>query len=78
MKPVGQLPMHMLGRPLALGQYVESSAKNVIHQMWVSGGIVNNSVVIGIIAGILRDTDSNLLTGNGGTISVGKKLFVAC
>ena len=34
---------------------------------------MNNSVVIGIIKGIMRDTDSNLLAENGGPITVGKE-----
>lgn len=34
---------------------------------------MNNSVVIGINTGILRDTDSNLLAENGGPIDVGKE-----
>ena len=34
---------------------------------------MSNSVVIGIIKGIMRDTDSNLLAENGGPITVGKE-----
>ena len=73
MKPVNQLPVHSLGCPLALGQDVEISAKKIIHQIRESGGVVNNSVVIGIIKRILRDTDSYLLTENGDPINVGRQ-----
>ena len=72
-KPVEKLPVQALGRPLALGQAVERHAMKVIHQVRESGGVVNNSVVIGIIKGIMRDTDSNLLAENGGPITVGKE-----
>lgn len=34
---------------------------------------MNNPVVIGIITGIMCDTDSNLLAENGGPITVGKE-----
>ena len=53
---------------------VHKSAKKVVHQIRESGGAVNISVVIGIITGILRDTDSNLLAENDGPISVGKEI----
>ena len=69
-KPVEKLPVQALGRPRALGQDVERHAMKVIHQIRESGGVVNNSVVIGVITGILRDTDSNLLAENGGPITV--------
>ena len=70
-KPVEKLPAQAWGRPLE--QDVERHAMKVIHQVRESGGVVNNSVVIGIIKGIMRDTDSNLLAENGGPITVGKE-----
>ena len=45
----------------------------VIHQVRESGDVVNNSVVVGIITGIMGDTDSNLLAENDGPITVGKE-----
>jgi hypothetical protein len=70
--PIDQLPVKPIGRPLLLGKDVEENAKKIIHCIRESGGIINNSVVIGIITGILRDTDSNLLSENGGPIKVDK------
>ena len=60
-----------MGRPLTLGQNVERNAMMVIHQVRESGYVVNNSVVVGIITGIMGDTDSNLLVD--GPIPVGKE-----
>ena len=62
-----------MGRPLRLGQNVERHAMMVIHQVRESGDVVNNSVVVGIITGIMGDTDSNLLAENDGPITVGKE-----
>ena len=58
---------------LALGQDVERHAMKVVHEVRESGGVVNYSVVIGIITGIMHNTDSNLLAENGGPITVGKE-----
>ena len=71
-KPVKELPAQSVGRPLLLGQDVEEKTRRVIHQIREAGGVINNSVVIGIITGILRDTDSSLLLENGGPIHVDK------
>ena len=73
-KPVQLLPVKHVGRPLLLGQDVEDNAKKIIHQIRLSGGVINNSVVIGIITGILRGTDSSLLLENGGPIHVDKEV----
>ena len=58
--------------PLMLGQDIEESAKKVILCIRESGGVINNSIVIGIITGILHDIDSNLLAENSGLIHVDK------
>ena len=73
-EPVQELPLKQTGRPLLLGRDVEESARNIIHQIRQAGGIVNNSVVIGVITGILRGTDSSLLSENGGPINVNKEV----
>ena len=73
-RPVQQLPLKQTGRPLLLGRDVEESAKKVIQQIRQSRGIINNSVVIGIITGILRGTESSLLLENGGPIHVDKEV----
>ena len=59
---------------MLLGRDVEESAKKVIQQIRQSGGIINNSVVIGIITGMLRGTESSLLLENGGPIHVDKEV----
>ena len=65
--------MQALGHPLALGQNVEIRAMKDSHPVRESGDVVNNSVVVGIITGIMGDTDSNLLAENDGPITVGKE-----
>lgn len=51
---------------------MSKKAQKVILCIRESGGVINNSIVIGIITGILRDKDSNLLAENGGPIHVDK------
>ena len=67
-----RVPKKNVGRPLMLGQDVEESVKKIILCIRESGGVINNSIVIGIITGVLRDIDSNLLSENGGPIRVDK------
>ena len=70
-KPVKELPAQSVGRPLLQGQDVEYKTRRVIHQIREAGGVIYNSVVIGIITGILLK--------NGGPIHVDKpvaRLFV--
>jgi hypothetical protein len=55
-----------------LGRDIEDNARKIIQQIRESGGVINNAVVIGIITGILRDVNSNLLLENGGPINVDK------
>lgn len=63
-----------IGRPLLLGNDVEDKAKQIIRSIRDAGGVINNSIVIGIIKGIVKDTDSNLLAENGGSIEIGKPI----
>ena len=49
---------------LLLGQDVEESDKKIVPCIREAGGVINNSIVIGILSGILCDTDSNLLAEN--------------
>lgn len=53
-----------------LGQDVKESAKKIILCIREAGGVINNSIVIGILNGILHDTDSNLLAENSGPIQI--------
>ena len=73
-EPAGQLPVTHTGRPLLLGQDVEENAKRIIRCIREAGGVINNSIVIGIITGILRDTDSNLLAENGGPVQIDRSV----
>jgi ribosomal protein S21 len=67
----GPLKQHT-GRPLLLGADVEEKSKAIIKSIRESGGTINNSVVIGIIKGVIKDSNSNLLSDNGGPIFVDK------
>ena len=49
---------------LLRGQDVEESDKKIVRCIREAGGVINNSIVIGILSRILRDTDSNLLAEN--------------
>ena len=69
-EPIKQAP----GHPLLLGQEVKEKAKAVILNIRDSGGVINNSVVIGIIKGIIRDSYSNLLVENGGPLQIDKPI----
>ena len=61
-----------MGWPLLLGKDVEESGRKVILCIRESGGVINNSIVSGIITGIVRNMDSNLLAENCGTIHFDK------
>jgi hypothetical protein len=63
-----------LSRPLLLGQGVEDKTNGIICSIRDAGGIINNSIVIGILKEIIEDTDSNLLAENGGSLIIEKPI----
>ena len=63
-----------MGCPLLLGKDVEESAKKVILSTRESGCAINNSIVIRILTGIVRNVGSNLLAEHGGPIHVDKSV----
>ena len=63
-----------VGRPLLLEQDVEDKVKAIVCGIRDAGGVINNSTVIGIIKGVIKDSDSNLLLENGGSIEVDKPM----
>ena len=52
-----RVPKKDVGCPLMLGQDVEESVKKIILCIRESGGVINNSIVIGIITRVLCDID---------------------
>ena len=53
---------------------VEDRSELVLQSIRSSGGIVNTSIAIGVITGVIHDLDNNLLLENGFHINVNKKV----
>ena len=73
-EPISELPSKTTGCPLLLGSSIEESSKAIVRTIRDNGGIVNSSVTIGIIKGVIHDVDSNLLLENGGQVDVNKEV----
>ena len=67
---VKNLPVKKRGRPLLLGEELDTAVKNYIKAVRDAGGVINTSITIA--TGIVRKTDRSLLLENGGPIRRGK------
>ena len=72
-KPVvTELVQKKRGRPLLLGNELDEYVKTYLHFVREKGGVVNTAITIACAEGIIINHDSNLLTCNGGPISLTK------
>ena len=69
-KPVTRLPMKKRGRPLLLGEKLDGDVKLFIQGLRDAGGIVTTSITMAAATGIIRRSNRNLLSENGGPISI--------
>ena len=69
---VHELPEKRRGRPLLLGAELDRQVQAYINSLRKSGAVVNTAIVMACAEGIVRSKDSNLLSSNGGHISLTK------
>ena len=67
------LPVNKHGRPLLLGQNLDSQVKLYIQTLREGGGMVTTSVAMAAFTAIVRKADRNLLAENGGGITITNK-----
>ena len=67
------LPHATQGRPLLLGELVDSKVAGYIHALRLAGGIVNRSIVQAAAKGILSHLNPSSLQEHGGHINIGVK-----
>ena len=67
---VKALPVKKLGRPLLLGEKLDSQVKAYIQALREEGGVVTTSITMAAAMAIVRKADRNLLGENGGPITI--------
>ena len=67
-----EMPENKQGRPLLLGEDLESQVKQFILELREHGSPVSTEVVVAAAKGIVEAKDSTLLIENGGTIDITK------
>ena len=67
---VQQLPPKKKGRPLLLGEELDKQVCDYLQVLRNNGAAVNTAIVIACGNGIVRIKDANLLTINGGNITL--------
>lgn len=67
---VKALPVKKLGRPLLLGEKLDSQVKAYIQALRGEGGVVTTSITMAAATAIVRKADRNLLGENGGPITI--------
>ena len=61
------------GRPLLVGEDVESQVRELIRESRASACVVNTAVIIGAATGIVKAKDANILIENGGYLDLSKE-----
>ena len=69
---VQELPEKKRGRPLLLGEELARQVRAYLTSFRENGAVVNTAIAIGCAKGIVKSRDSNLLSCNGGHISLTK------
>ena len=64
------LPLKKRGRPLLLGEKLDSEVKAYLKAVRDAGGVVTTSITIAAGTAIVRRSDRNLLAENGGPITL--------
>ena len=70
---ISELNEKKRGRPLLVGEDVESYVKQFLRGVRDRGGVVNTTITLAAAKDIILAKDSNLLTENGGHIDVTKE-----
>ncbi len=67
---VKSLPIKKRGKPLLLGEKLDSEVKTYIHAVREEGGVVTTAITMAAATAIVRKADRNLLAENGGPITI--------
>ena len=73
---VTSLPLKSHGRPLVLGKF-DDQVKEYVMKLRAAGRVVNTTVVMGVMCGIILSHDRTLLYGNGGYVKITKTLALS-
>ena len=65
---ISELNEKKRGRPLLIGEDVESYVKQILRGVRDRGGVVNTTITLAAAIGIILVKDSNLLIKNVGTL----------
>ena len=69
---VKSLPMKKRGRPLLIGEKLDERVKHYICAVRDCGGVISTAITIAAATAIVRSEDRNLLSENGGHITLTK------
>ena len=69
---ITKLETELRGRPLLLGEQLDSLVKEFISNLRAAGGVVNTTVVMGAAEGIVSYRDISKLSSHGGHINIVK------
>ena len=67
---IKSLPFNKRGRPLLLGEELDTAVKNYIKAVCDASGVINTSITIAVATATVRKTDRNLLSENGCPITI--------
>ena len=67
---VKSLPIKKRGRPLLLGEKLDSEVKCYIQAVREGGAVITTAITMAAATAIVRKSDRNLLTENGGPITI--------
>ena len=71
MKPsIRSLPVKKRGRPLLLGEELDTEVKRYIRAVREGGGVINTAITMAAATAIVRKADRNLLAENGRSITI--------
>ena len=67
---VKSLPVKKRGRPLLLGEELDTEVKRYIRAVREGGGVIDTAITMAAATAIVRKADRNLLAENGGPITI--------
>ena len=69
---VNSLPVKKRGRPLLLGDKLDSDVKSYVLAVREAGGVINTAITMAVATAMVRRSDKHLLCENGGPIKITK------
>ena len=68
--PVTCLTLKKRGKPLLLGEKLDEDVKHYLRAVREGGGVITTAITVASATAIVRKTDRNLLSENGGPITI--------